>query len=95
MCGATWAETLHVEKLVTEGSAELRVAAAHGMDAIRKAIDSCEQLTGDLRDAFIAFHAKETKNLLKSRYIGGATMVLKHPGTALHDKKSNHGGRWS
>jgi hypothetical protein len=36
--------------------------AQHGMDTIRKAIDNCEQLTGDLRDAFIAFHAKETKN---------------------------------
>ena len=35
----------------------------HGIDTIRNAIDNYEeQLTGDLRDAFIAFHAKETKN---------------------------------
>ena len=37
--------------------------AQHGIDTIRNAIDNYEeQLTGDLRDAFIAFHAKETKD---------------------------------
>ena len=38
---------------------KIEFIAAHGVDAIRNAIDS-EQLSGDMRSAFVSFHASKT-----------------------------------
>jgi hypothetical protein len=36
--------------------------AAHGLDTVRSAIDDTEQLSGDLRSAFVSFHASKTND---------------------------------
>ena len=36
--------------------------AAHGLDTVRSATDNTEQLSGDLRSAFVSFHANKTND---------------------------------